>query len=123
MAQQCILVVDDERDSAETLALLLRIEGYRAETAYDGMEALRVAEDCQPQLVLLDISMPEIDGFDVAAKLRDRPWAQDLRIVAVTGWNRLDDRERARSAGFDEYLVKPIDFDRLKAVLQALLAP
>jgi DNA-binding response OmpR family regulator len=123
MAQHGILVVDDERDSAETLAVLLRVEGYRAETAYDGMEALRVAESCQPQLVLLDISMPEIDGFDVAAKLRERPWARNLRVVAITGWNRVDDRERARMAGFDEYLVKPLDLERLKAVLRALLGP
>jgi CheY-like chemotaxis protein len=123
MAQQGILVVDDDRDSAETLAVLLRVEGYRAETAYDGVEALRVAESCQPQLVLLDISMPEIDGFDVAAKLRERPWARNLRVVAITGWNRVDDRERARMAGFDEYLVKPLDLERLKAVLRALLGP
>jgi CheY-like chemotaxis protein len=123
MAQHGILVVDDDRDSAETLAVLLRVEGYRAETAYDGVEALRVAESCQPQLVLLDISMPEIDGFDVAAKLRERPWARNLRVVAITGWNRVDDRERARMAGFDEYLVKPLDLERLKAVLRALLAP
>ena len=123
MAQQGILVVDDDRDSAETLAVLLRVEGYRAETAYDGVEALRVAESCQPQLVLLDISMPEIDGFDVAAKLRERTWARNLRVVAITGWNRVDDRERARMAGFDEYLVKPLDLERLKAVLRALLGP
>jgi DNA-binding response OmpR family regulator len=123
MAQQGILVVDDDRDSAETLAVLLRVEGYRAETAYDGIEALRVAESCQPQLVLLDISMPEIDGFDVAAKLRERTWARNLRVVAITGWNRVDDRERARMAGFDEYLVKPLDLERLKAVLRALLGP
>jgi DNA-binding response OmpR family regulator len=123
MAQQGILVVDDDRDSAETLAVLLRVVGYRAETAYDGIEALRVAESCQPQLVLLDISMPEIDGFDVAAKLRERTWARNLRVVAITGWNRVDDRERARMAGFDEYLVKPLDLERLKAVLRALLGP
>jgi DNA-binding response OmpR family regulator len=123
MAQQGILVVDDDRDSAETLAVLLRVEGYRAETAYDGIEALRVAESCQPQLVLLDISMPEIDGFDVAAKLRERTWARNVRVVAITGWNRVDDRERARMAGFDEYLVKPLDLERLKAVLRALLGP
>ena len=123
MAQQCILVVDDDRDSAETLAVLLRVEGYRAETAYDGIEALRVAAGCQPDLVLLDISMPEIDGFDVASKLRQQSWARNLRIVAITGWKRVDDRERARSAGFDEYLVKPLDFDRLKAVLASQLRP
>jgi len=123
MAQQCILVVDDERDSAETLAVWLRVEGYRAETAYDGVEALRVAAGCRPDLVLLDISMPEIDGFDVASKLRAEPWARNLRIVAVTGWNRVDDRERARTTGFDEYLVKPLDFDRLKAALHSQLRP
>lgn len=123
MAQQCILVVDDDRDSAEALAVLLRVEGYRAETSYDGIEALRVAAGFQPDLVLLDISMPELDGFDVASKLRAEPWARNLRIVAVTGWKRVDDRERARTAGFDEYLVKPLDFDRLKAVLDTQLRP
>jgi CheY-like chemotaxis protein len=123
MGQQSILVVDDDRDSAETLAVLLRVDGYRVETAYDGMEAVRVAANCQPQLVLLDISMPEIDGFDVATKLRAQPWARNLRIVAVTGWNRVDDRERARTAGFDEYLVKPLDLPQLKTVLHQLLEP
>ena len=123
MAQQCILVVDDDRDSAEALAVLLRVEGYRAETSYDGIEALRVAAGFQPDLVLLDISMPELDGFDVASKLRAESWARNLRIVAITGWKRVDDRERARTAGFDEYLVKPLDFDRLKAVLDTQLRP
>jgi DNA-binding response OmpR family regulator len=123
MAQHGILVVDDDRDSAEALAVLLRVEGYRAETSYDGIEALRVAAGYQPDLVLLDISMPELDGFDVASRLRAEPWARNLRIVAVTGWKRVDDRERARTAGFDEYLVKPLDFDRLKAVLDTQLRP
>jgi CheY-like chemotaxis protein len=121
MAQHRILVVDDERDGAESLAVLLRVDGYNAETAYDGVEAVRIAATCQPHLVILDISMPEIDGFDVADKLRAQRWARDLRIVAVTGWNRTDDHERARAAGFDAYLLKPVDYGRLQAIVRSLL--
>ena len=98
-------------------ALLLRMEGYSTQSAYDGMEALRVAREFQPHVVLLDISMPELDGFDVASRLHAEAWAGGLRVIALTAWNRFDDRARARAVGFDGYLVKPVDFALLQQML------
>ena len=117
-----ILVVDDDRDGAESLALLLRIEGYSTQSAYDGMEALRVAREFLPHVVLLDISMPELDGFDVASRLHAESWARGLRVIALTAWNRFDDRARARAVGFDGYLVKPVDFAMLQQMLRTYRA-
>jgi CheY-like chemotaxis protein len=122
MSEHRILVVDDDRDGAESLALLLRMERYATQTAYDGMEALRLAREFAPHVVLLDISMPELDGFDVASRLRSEPWAHPLRVIALTAWNRFDDRARARVAGFDGYLVKPVDFAMLQQMLRAYCA-
>ncbi len=113
-----ILVVDDDRDGAEATAVLLRLEGHTVETAYDGVEALGVANRFHPQVVLLDVSMPELDGFDVAVRMRVNSWAKGLRLIAVTGWNRAEDRDLARRSSFDGFLVKPLDFDRLLELLE-----
>jgi CheY-like chemotaxis protein len=113
-----ILVVDDDRDGAEATAVLLRLEGHTVETAYDGVEALGVANRFHPQVVLLDVSMPELDGFDVAVRMRVNSWAKGLKLIAVTGWNRAEDRDLARRSSFDGFLVKPLDFDRLLELLE-----
>lgn len=112
-----ILVVDDDRDGAEAVAVLLRLEGHTVETAYDGVEALGVASRFHPQVVLLDVSMPELDGFDVAVRMRVNAWARGLKLIALTGWNRAEDRELARRSSFDGFLVKPLDFGRLVELL------
>jgi len=113
-----ILVVDDDRDGAEAVAVLLRFEGHTVETAYDGVEALGMASRFHPQVVLLDVSMPELDGFDVAVRMRVNSWARGLKLIAVTGWNRAEDRDLARRSSFDGFLVKPLDFDRLLELLE-----
>ena len=104
-----ILVVDDNRDATESLALLLQLDGHETRVAYNGMEALEVAQSFDPEIVLLDIGLPGLNGYEVARRLRQRPGGDRLLLVALTGWGQDDDRERTRTAGFDEHLVKPVD--------------
>ncbi len=112
-----VLIVDDNRDGAQGLAMMLDLEGHEVRTAADGLEALAIAEDFQPQVVLLDIGMPGIDGYETARRLRARPWAQSTLLFAQTGWGQEEDKRRARSAGFDRHLVKPIDPEELNRLL------
>jgi CheY-like chemotaxis protein len=104
-----VLVVDDNVDSADTLAAVLDLLGSEVRTAYDGEEALRIVDAFAPQVVLLDIGMPRMNGFDVCAALRKLPAARQLLIVAMTGWGQAEDRNRTRKAGFDAHFVKPVD--------------
>ncbi|HYH44950.1 MAG TPA: ATP-binding protein, partial [Thermoanaerobaculia bacterium] len=111
-----VLVVDDNADAAETVALLLRMWGYEARTANDGAQAFEVAAELDPEVVLLDIGLPGLDGYEVARRLR--AGAQGgARLVAMTGYGRDEDRRRALEAGFDEHLVKPVEPATLRAVL------
>jgi signal transduction histidine kinase len=116
-ARATVLVADDNYDAAQSLALMLAIDGHEVRTARDGLEALRIAEDFRPDLVLLDIGMPKLDGYQTARRLRKRPWAADIRVVALTGWGQEEHGERARQAGFDRLLVKPVDPEALSALL------
>ncbi len=118
-----ILIVDDNRDGAQGLAMMLDLEGHEVRTAADGLEALQIAEDFRPQVVLLDISMPGIDGYETARRLRTRPWAQSTLLCAQTGWGQEDDKRDARSAGFDRHLVKPIDPEELNRLLDEVSDP
>jgi PAS domain S-box-containing protein len=104
-----ILIVDDNKDGAESLAVLLGIHGHVVRTALDGPSALAAADEFRPEVVLLDIGLPGLDGYAVARELRSRPELHILRLVALTGWGQETDRERSRAAGFDLHLVKPID--------------
>jgi CheY-like chemotaxis protein len=104
-----ILVADDNLDAAQTLALLLETEGHEVRTAHDGLEAIHVAEDFRPQIALLDIGMPRLDGYQTARRIRDQPWARAVTLVAVTGWGQEQDLRMAAAAGFDRHLVKPVD--------------
>jgi CheY-like chemotaxis protein len=117
-----ILVADDNHDAAQSLALMLSMDGHEVRTASDGVEALRAAEEFQPQLVVLDIGMPKLDGYETARRLRERPWAAETRLFALTGWGQEEDRERARRAGFDQHLVKPVDPEALSQLLNRTLA-
>jgi CheY-like chemotaxis protein/nitrogen-specific signal transduction histidine kinase len=112
-----VLIVDDNRDAAQSLALMLDLEGHEVRTAADGLEALEVAETFRPKVVLLDIGMPGIDGYETARRLRARPWAKTALLCAQTGWGQEDDKRKARSAGFDRHLVKPIDPEELNRIL------
>jgi PAS domain S-box-containing protein len=112
-----VLVVDDNVDAASMLDMLLRSLGHETRVAHEGTAALRVAEEFRPDIVLLDIGMPGIDGYEVARRLRTLAKARPMRIVAVTGWGQEGDRERSREAGFDLHLVKPVDANELARAL------
>ena len=112
-----ILVVDDNRDAADSLAMLLRTSGNDIRTAYDGAEAVQLANDFEPEVVLLDIGLPNMDGHEVAQRIRQEPWARRTCLIAVTGWSDEADRARSRAAGFDHHLVKPLDTSHLAQLL------
>jgi PAS domain S-box-containing protein len=116
-----ILVVDDNRDAAETLALLLSVSGHEVQTAHDGVEALAVAAAWNPEVVLLDIGLPRLNGYEVCRTLRQRQGGPGLRVVAVSGWGQEQDRRRSAEAGFDAHLVKPVQHPQLEALLAAPL--
>ena len=115
-----ILIVDDNRDAADSLAMLLRTTGNEIRTAYDGLEAVQVASEFRPEVVLLDIGLPKIDGHEVAQRLRREPWGKHTCLIAVTGWSDESDRARSRAAGFDHHLVKPLDPDHLAQLLDSV---
>jgi CheY-like chemotaxis protein len=113
-----ILIVDDNRDAAASLGMVLKHLGADVHLAYDGEEALAMFDESAPALVLLDIGMPGMDGYEVARRLRARERGREAAIVALTGWGEEEDRRRAQEAGFEHHLVKPAKID----VLQKLLA-
>src|SRR5690349_20251186 len=115
-----ILVVDDNRDAADALVALLTVQGYRSHAAYSGASAIAQADALRPDVVLLDIGMPETTGFDVARALRDYKRAPKPVIVAVTGAAEPSDKLAARMAGFDHYLVKPVEIGALVRLLRDL---
>ncbi|HEU0199875.1 MAG TPA: PAS domain S-box protein [Burkholderiaceae bacterium] len=115
-----VLVVDDLQDSADSLVFLLSAMGHEAHAAYDGESALALAAQVRPDLVLLDIGMPEMSGYDVCRRIREQPWGGTMFLVALTGWGQEDDRRRSVEAGFDEHLVKPVEPEALESLLAAL---
>ena len=112
-----ILVVDDNKDSADSLAMLLRLKGNDIRTAHDGPEAVRVAEAFHPELVLLDIGLPKLNGYDVAGRIRQQPRGLDVVLVALTGWGQDEDRRRSKEAGFNFHIVKPVELSALENLL------
>lgn len=113
-----ILIVDDHADTAESLALWLRRRGYETHVAADGARGLEAADALRPQAVLLDLGLPQFDGYEVARRLRARPDGDGLTLVAVSGRALPEDEARSRAAGFDHFLVKPVDFERLQQALE-----
>jgi len=105
---QRILVADDNHDAAEALSLQLRLAGHEVRTAHDGVEALALAEAFEPDIVLLDLGMPKMDGYEVARRVRMRPGGRRMKLIALTGWGQQQDRDRTSAAGFDAHLVKPV---------------
>jgi signal transduction histidine kinase/ActR/RegA family two-component response regulator len=122
-AQARILVVDDNEDAAQALAKLLELQGHFVETAFDGPTALAKASNFHPQVALLDLGLPVMDGFEVAARLREVPGLSGVKLVAVTGYGLASDRERTARAGFHAHIVKPLDVSRIPALLATLAAP
>jgi PAS domain S-box-containing protein len=112
-----ILVVDDNVDAAQSLAMLLEMSGNETRLVHDGGAVAEVTEAYRPEVVLLDIGLPTLDGFEVCRRLRARPDAASLTIIAMTGWGQDEDRRKSREAGFDGHLVKPVDFEQLERVM------
>jgi signal transduction histidine kinase len=118
-----VLVVDDNRDAAETLAVMLRMRGHEVQVAQDGLEALNVAPAFLPQVVMLDLGMPNLNGFETASRIRREPWGRDLPLIAVTGWGQPKDRQRTVEAGFNAHLVKPVGQQELLEAISRVVQP
>jgi PAS domain S-box-containing protein len=119
-AQRVVLVVDDNVDAASTLTLLLRLMGYDAHPAHDGLEALRLFKEVHPEVVLMDLGLPGMDGYEIAHRIRQLPEGAQVQMIALTGWGQQSDREATQAAGFDAHLVKPVNH---QALLQLLAVP
>jgi CheY-like chemotaxis protein len=115
-----VLVVEDNRDVAESLKLLLELFGHRVCVAHDGIEALDSARAHRPGVMLVDIGLPEIDGYEVARRVRGEPALRDVTLVALTGYARDEDRQAALTAGFDLHLVKPVDPEKLEQMIRSV---
>jgi len=116
-----VLVVDDVKDNVDSLAALLRGDGNVVETAADGLEAVEKAERFKPDLILLDLGLPNLNGFEACQLIRRKPWGRGIVIVALTGWGQDEDRRRTLGAGFDAHLVKPVHYDALRELLSSPL--
>ncbi|MEJ7590643.1 MAG: PAS domain S-box protein [Planctomycetaceae bacterium] len=115
-----ILVVDDNQDSATSLAALLDLTGHKTHIAYDGLEAVEAAATFLPDVVLLDIGLPKLNGYDACRKIREQPSGKGIVLIALTGWGQDEDRCKSQAAGFDAHLVKPVDYDTLTKLLAEL---
>jgi len=116
-----VLVVDDNIDSADSITSLLEASGHDVKVAYSAEKALEMAAEYQPEIMLLDIGLPEMDGYEVAKRLRQNPQLKDLRLIALTGYGQDSDRQRSREAGFDAHVVKPVDWRNLSELLASLM--
>jgi DNA-binding response OmpR family regulator len=114
------LIVDDNRDAADSLVMLLRIMGNDTRTAYDGQEGVQVAGEFRPDVILLDIGLPKLNGYEACRRIREQAWGKQAVLIAVTGWGQEEDRRRSREAGFDQHMVKPVDPQDLLKLLAGL---
>lgn len=112
-----ILVVDDNRDSAASLAMVLKLLGNEVYMAHDGLEAIAVAEQFKPDLILMDIGLPHLNGLEATRRIKDQPWGKSIWVTALTGWGKDADREQSRQAGCDGHLVKPVEITELQKLL------
>jgi len=117
LASRRVLVADDNRDAAESLSLILTMMGNEVRTAHDGLQALEVGMAFRPDIVLLDIGMPNLSGHDVCRRMRETDWGKKATIAALTGWSQDADRRKSREAGFDHHLVKPVEIDAVERLL------
>ena len=113
-------MVDDSPDAADTCATVLEVSGHEVQTAYSGRRALELARTFRPHALLLDIGLPDVNGYELARTIRAAPWAEGMVLIAVTGWGQDEDRRRALEAGFDHHLTKPIAAATLESLLQSL---
>lgn len=119
MQSRLILIVEDNDDAREALRMLLELDGHVVEAAAEGTQALEIARGKDPDVALVDIGLPGIDGYEVARKVRAIPRSRGLRLIAVTGYGQAEDRRKALDAGFDLHITKPVDPDRLMQLLAA----
>lgn len=112
-----VLVVDDSRDGAESLGTMLEIAGYEVALAYDGLAAIEKAAHFRPEVILIHVGMPRLNGLDATRRIRKEPWGQTATIIALTGWGQECDREQSREAGCNGHLVKPVTFEELQKIL------
>ena len=112
-----ILVVDDLPDSADSLALLLQSHGHEVRTSYDGADAVEIAREYRPDVVLLDLGLPQLNGYEAARRLRGLSLGEPVLLIAITGWGQEEDRWRTHEAGFDQHMVKPVDPNALMKML------
>jgi CheY-like chemotaxis protein len=115
-----VLIVDDSDDGAESLAMLLQFAGHQTWKAHDGVSCVRAAEQIRPDVVLLDIGLPRMNGYDACREIRKTAWGKNMVLIALTGWGQEEDRLQSRNAGFDVHMVKPVDHDALLTFLASL---
>jgi CheY-like chemotaxis protein len=116
-AKRRVLVADDNEDSAETLSLLLKALGNDVRAVHDGQRAVEEAESFRPDVALLDIGMPGLDGYEAARLIRAQPWGRQIVLIALTGWGLEEDVQKAHEAGFDRHLLKPVDIGPLQEAM------
>jgi CheY-like chemotaxis protein len=109
--------VDDNPDAVESLTVLLQIAGHHVHNALDGEAAIALAQQVRPDVVLLDLGMPKVSGYEVARRIREQPWGKQIYLVALSGWGQADERLRTQAAGFDAHLVKPVAPEALNQLL------
>jgi CheY-like chemotaxis protein len=117
-----ILVIDDNIDAADSLALLLEMNGHTTSSVHDGTTGIITAEEFCPDVILLDIGLPDINGYEVARRIRQHSWGKKIFLIAATGWGQDKDKALAMAAGFDNHLTKPIDYQKLTLLLQKLFS-
>jgi CheY-like chemotaxis protein len=119
-ARKRILIADDNADVAEAFEVMLRMLGHEVEVAHDGFQALEIAERYKPEVIVLDIGMPQLNGYDAARRIRQLPWSENSVLIALTGWGDEKDRRKSEEAGFDVHLVKPVDPVTLSNLLDTI---
>ena len=114
-----VLLVDDNRELAQSMVRFIRVLGHEIRVAFDGLEALQIASEFRPDIVLMDIGLPKLSGYDVAREIRSKPWGAKMTLVAMTGWGRDTDRRQSQEAGFDRHMIKPVEADALETLLSS----
>lgn len=112
-----VQIVDDNKDASKILAQLMETLGNEVRVAYDGVQAIQLAREYRPDVILMDIGMPNMNGYEATREIRQQPWGADITIIALTGWAQMEDRQKSAEAGYDYHLVKPVDFNELTKLL------
>ena len=113
-------MVDDNEDSAASLEMMLQLLGNEVRSAHDGYKAVELAEQFRPQVILMDIGMPHLNGYEATRRIREQPWGGDIVIITLSGWGQERDRANSREAGCDGHLVKPVEMSELEKLLEEL---